>query len=224
MRLDNYLEKSDLMTTSLKCLLCDFDTKIFYKEKNREFYKCDNCFSIMLNPINYISNKDEKERYETHNNDVDDIRYQNFVSPIVKSVKKDYKPSHIGLDFGAGTGPVITSLLEKEGYKLNLYDPYFHNYPKNLNKKYDFIVCCEVIEHFYNPFEEFKLMSEILNSNGRLYCMTSLYDESINFEDWYYKNDETHVFFYHKKALEWICAKFEFAKVKISDRLIIFSK
>lgn len=186
MRLNNYLEKSDFMAAALKCLLCNFDTEIFFKEKGREFFKCGNCLSIMLNPTNYISKINEKARYENHNNDVDDIRYQNFVAPIVKSVIKDYKSSHIGLDFGAGTGPVITSMLEKKGYELNLYDPYFHNYPQNLNRKHDFIVCCEVIEHFYNPFKEFKLMSEILNPNGRLYCMTSLYDEEINFEDLVY--------------------------------------
>lgn len=224
MRLNNYLEKSDFMAAALKCLLCNFDTEIFFKEKGREFFKCGNCLSIMLNPTNYISKINEKARYENHNNDVDDIRYQNFVAPIVKSVIKDYKSSHIGLDFGAGTGPVITSMLEKKGSELNLYDPYFHNYPQNLNRKHDFIVCCEVIEHFYNPFKEFKLMSEILNPNGRLYCMTSLYDEEINFEDWYYRNDETHVFFYHKKTIKWISDKFEFSKVEISERLITFSK
>lgn len=178
----------------------------------------------MLDPIDYVTDQEEKARYKTHNNDVHDIRYQTFVSPIVEAVKNNYHRKHLGLDYGAGTGPVITSLLEKEGYQLKLYDPYFHNYPKNLCKKYDYIICSEVIEHFHKPYAEFKALKKMLNSKGSIVCMTSLYDETINFETWYYKDDETHVFFYHHKALEWIKNEFSFSKLELAGELIRFSK
>lgn len=212
------------MKKTPNCSLCDSKTEAFYKNKQGEYYQCTNCLSIMLDPLDYVSSKEEKKVYKTHNNDVDDIRYQNFVSPIVESVKKYYDVSHIGLDFGAGTGPVITSLLEKEGYSLNLYDPFFHPYPENLRLSYDYIVCCEVMEHFHKPYDEFRKLTAMLNPNGSLFCMTSMYDESIDFNDWYYKRDETHVFFYHKKAIEWIKNEFGFSELEVDSRLIRFTK
>ena len=162
-----------------KCPLCHSTTKLFYKDGNKNYYKCENCSSVILDPSNYVSEKEEKARYRTHNNDVDDIRYQNFVSPIVLAVKDNYNTKHLGLDFGAGTGPVITSLLEKEGYHINLYDPFFHPYPQNLLKKYDYIICSEVIEHFHNPYEEFRNLTNMLNPKGTIFCMTSLYVDHI---------------------------------------------
>lgn len=208
------------LTRSLKCLLCNFKTKLFYEDKNKKYFKCENCFSIMLDPFNYLTSKEEKERYKTHNNDINDISYQKFVSPIVESVKENYDVNHIGLDYGSGTGPVITSLLEKEGYDVKLYDPFFHRYPENLCKKYDYIICSEVVEHFHHPYDEFNSLNEMLNPKGIIFCMTSTYDENIDFKNWYYKNDPTHVFFYHKKALEWIKKKFGFSDLRIDGKLI----
>ncbi len=177
----------------------------------------------MLDPENYVSYEEEKERYKTHNNDVYDIRYQTFVSPIVQGVKDNYNSNHIGLDYGAGTGPVIAYLLEKEDYQVKLYDPYFHDYPKNLCQKYDYIICSEVIEHFHKPYAEFKALRAMLKAKGSIVCMTSLYDETINFETWHYKDDETHVFFYHRKALEWIKNEFAFSKLELEAKLIRLS-
>ena len=136
----------------------------------------------MLDPLDYLSQEEEKERYKNHNNDVNDPRYQKFVSPIVEKVRDHYDTNHLGLDYGAGTGPVITSLLEKEGYALRLYDPFFHLYPKNLSIKYDYIICSEVIEHFHHPYEEFKSLAEMLKQKGSIFCLTSLYNEEIDFE------------------------------------------
>ncbi|SDK13343.1 Methyltransferase domain-containing protein [Alkalibacterium thalassium] len=178
----------------------------------------------MLDPLDYLSQEEEKERYKNHNNDVNDPRYQKFVSPIVEKVRDHYDTNHLGLDYGAGTGPVITSLLEKEGYALRLYDPFFHLYPKKLSIKYDYIICSEVIEHFHHPYEEFKSLAEMLKPKGSIFCLTSLYNEEIDFETWYYKNDDTHVFFYHKKALEWIRNKFDFSDFFIDGKLIKLTK
>ena len=66
---------------------------------------------------------------------------------------------------------------------------------------------------------------ELLEQNekdGKLYCMTDLYDKSINFHKWYYKNDSTHVFIYHKNTIHWIKEKFGFSNVTIEGRLITF--
>ena len=69
--------------------------------------------------------QDEISRYEIHNNDVEDKGYQKFVLPITKAILHNYKPNHTGLDFGAGTGPVISKVLQDHHYNIKLYDPFF---------------------------------------------------------------------------------------------------
>lgn len=168
--------------------------------------------------------KEEKMRYEEHINDTENTGYQNFVSPITKSVLANFSPENKGLDFGAGTGPVISKILNNNNFSIVQYDPFFYNNPKLLNNTYDYIVCCEVMEHFYHPKKEFELLKELLQPNGKLYCMTDLWDESIDFHKWYYKNDLTHVFIYHKKTIEWIKRNIGFSEVTVKDRLITFRK
>ena len=205
------------------CPLCAHQAEIFYHENNRLFYKCMECDGIYLDKKLRPDKETEKARYNTHNNDVHDIGYQRFVSPITSAILNNFTFYDKGLDFGAGTGPVISKILKDNNYCIEQYDPYFHNKPILLTKKYNYIACCEVIEHFYNPKKEFHLLKKMLDSNGKLYCMTDIFDESIDFHQWYYKNDPTHVFIYQLKTFEWIKRKFRFTKVNIQGRLITFS-
>jgi SAM-dependent methyltransferase len=178
---------------------------------------------VFLDPDYRPNQADEKARYLHHENDVNDIGYQKFSSPITSSVLRDFTPEHVGLDFGAGTGPVISKLLTDNGFTISQYDPFFHNHPELLEQQYDYIVCCEVIEHFYNPPKEFALLKSLLKPNGKLYCMTDIYHEGINFKGWHYKSDPTHVFFYHQESLEYIQQQFGFSKLSVDGRLIILS-
>lgn len=175
----------------------------------------------MMHPHDRPSKHEEKLRYELHNNDIYDPRYRKFVSPIVNSVVNQYPDTSRGLDFGAGTGPVISKMLGDLGYSINLYDPFFHNDKDVLNSKYDFIVCCEVIEHFHQPAREFGLLRSLLEKGGSLICMTEILQEETEFESWYYKNDETHVIFYQERTLEWIKNNFSFSDLLIDGRLVV---
>jgi 2-polyprenyl-3-methyl-5-hydroxy-6-metoxy-1,4-benzoquinol methylase len=175
-----------------------------------------------MHPNFYTSLENEKNRYQEHNNDINDIGYQNFVQPIVQSVLNNFKNTTQGLDFGCGTGPVITKLLRDKNYNITTYDPFFDNNTEALKKTYDFIVCCEVIEHFHHPFKEFKLLKSLLKPKGKLFCMTDLLSETVNFNKWYYKNDNTHVIFYHRNTCKWIQENIGFSKVTVSNRLIVF--
>ncbi len=208
----------------MQCILCK-GTALFFKEAHEiKYYQCKNCGSVQMDPQFYISLHAEESRYLTHNNDVDDPRYQNFVSPITKRVLQDFNSSKTGLDYGCGTGPVAASELFKKDFKVALYDPFFKPDKTPLSKTYDFIICCEVMEHFYNPFQEFQQFYELLNPGGKLYCKTSLFSEEVNFDKWYYKDDPTHVFFYTKESLTWIKKKFGFQKLEVLPKVIIFSK
>ncbi|WP_081212447.1 class I SAM-dependent methyltransferase [Salegentibacter sediminis] len=208
----------------MNCTLCGAETKTFWKSKNREFVVCTNCEGIQLLPEFYINKEAEKQRYLTHNNDVEDPRYQEFVSPITSRVLNDFSAKNTGLDYGCGTGPVATSELEKQGYSVALFDPYFYPDKSVLKNFYDFIICCEVMEHFHDPAREFRDLSYKLNPGGKLYCKTSLYTEGLDFDTWYYKNDPTHVFFYTEKSLIWIRDNFGFSKLELESKLMVFSK
>ena len=175
-----------------------------------------------MDSADYVTAEQEKARYLEHNNDVNDPGYQQFVAPIVGAVTENHSPEDLGLDYGSGTGPVITKLLNDRNYNIVTYDPIFNKKQGALNRTYDYIVSCEVIEHFHDPAEEFEGLRRILKPGGKLYIMTYLFTEDIDFPSWNYKDDQTHVIIYHPKAIEWIKNHFGFEKVTIDDRLILF--
>jgi hypothetical protein len=59
---------------------------------------------------------------------------------------------------------------------------------------------------------------------GKLYCKTDIYKDEIDFKSWYYKDDPTHVFFYHEEAFKWIVKNLGFKNYKIKERVIILEK
>ncbi len=184
---------------------------------------CLVCGGVFRPPADFPSIQEEKTRYEEHENDVEDTRYQRFVSPITDIVQKEQSTNTIGLDFGSGTAPVISKVLDDEGYLIKQYDPIFCPDPNVLKSTYDYIVCCEVIEHFHNPLKEFNRLKGLLKPKGRLYCMTLLYHAGIDFANWHYQRDDTHVFIYQEKTLDWIRNALLFDSVKVEERLITFS-
>ena len=199
------------------CPLCNSNSKAFYKD---EFYKCSCCGGIFRPKQNLLTNEKEKERYESHTNDSDDLGYQNFVSPITNSVLKEFNKEDIGLDFGCGKDSPIVKILKNNEYTIFEYDPYFFDDKKVLEQKYDYIACCEVIEHFYNPKKEFELLKKLLKDNGTLYLMTGIYRDNIDFSTWWYKNDLTHVFIFQEKTFEWIKKEFGFVDLEIQKNFI----
>jgi SAM-dependent methyltransferase len=201
------------------CPLCHKTGEAFYKNI---FYICKECFGIFRSKKDYPAPEKEKARYELHQNDVNDAGYKQFVSPITTTVFNSFTPENIGLDFGAGPGSVISKILRDRRYNIKLYDPFFHNFPELLNEKYDYIVCCEVIEHFHNPDKEFRLLKKLLKPLGCLYCMTHIYNMEMDFKKWYYKNDFTHVYIYQEQTLEWIKMKYGFSEMKIDNRMIAY--
>jgi SAM-dependent methyltransferase len=205
------------------CLLCGSSAELFFTDAPKKYYRCKECLGIFLDPACRLSKEEEHARYLEHNNDVEDPAYQKFVDPIVSEIRQRFGRGHQGLDYGAGPGPVIAKRLRDEGYAIELYDPFFWNDRKKLEGKYDFIACCEVIEHFHAPAKEFKQLRSLLNPGGALFCMTELYSEEVDFKTWYYRNDPTHVFFFHRKTLERVRSDFDFYDLKTKGRLVQFA-
>ena len=205
------------------CPLCNCASEMFFQNNKILFHKCTNCKGVFLDKKLLPNPKTEKLRYFKHENNIEDIKYQQFVAPITNLILNDFTKNHKGLDFGAGTGAVISKILKDNNYSIKLYDPFFHNHTSLLKQKYDYIACCEVIEHFHNPNKEFELLKSLLTPNGKLYCMTNIYNKTINFIGWSYKNDPTHVFIYQKETLNYIKKEFGFENIIINNNLVVFS-
>ena len=202
------------------CQLCNAKSTLFYKD---EFYKCSYCKAIFRPKEKLLDNEKEKQRYDSHTNDANDLGYQNFVKPITNSILNEFKSADIGLDFGCGKDSPIVKILEENSYKIAKYDIFFYDDKKILEQKYDYIACCEVIEHFYTPKKEFELLKSLLKDSGVLYLMTGIYSDEMDFSKWWYKNDLTHVFIYTKETLYWIKKEFGFKDIKIEKNFIRLS-
>lgn len=206
----------------MNCILCDTESRLFFVEakSGRAYFHCPRCDLRFLDPAKRLSESLERARYETHQNDVTNPGYQNFVRPLYALIKNRIKSSASILDFGCGEGPVLTHLLVQDGYSISLYDPFFRPDTKVLQRKYDFVFAVEVIEHFYDPSQELGRLRELLEAGGALAVMTNFYRDEIDFKTWVYRNDKTHVCFYSAKTMEWIRARFGFASYEqIGERI-----
>lgn len=201
----------------MKCILCQ--SQLTHKV-DPHYYHCDTCFAYVKDVQYYFSEEQEKKHYEFHNNDVNDLGYQKFTSPITNEILLHYQPDTLGLDFGCGKGPVITKQLVDRGYAVNLYDPYFYPDKSYQNHQYDYIFSCEVFEHLYHPHEEILHLKGLLKPKGMLFVMTHLYANQKPFESWYYRKDETHVFIYTAQTFEYIAQHYQFTILKITERFI----
>ena len=203
------------------CRLCGSSADFFHQD-TQKYYRCPECGSIFTAQKDLVDQQREKERYELHDTEIDE-GYKNFVSPITSNILKDFSATAKGLDFGSGRSEIISKVLIESGYKMQNFDPFFANNSELLQQQYEYITSCEVIEHFYEPKKEFALLKSMLKEDGKLYLMTEVYNDSIDFASWYYKNDPTHVFFYTLKSFEWIAKEFELVLERCEKRLVIFS-
>lgn len=188
------------------------------------YFSCTKCNALVKDSQFYLTIQQEKARYEEHNNDVNDIRYQQFTSPITNFILNHYSQNHLGLDYGCGTGPVIATQLKTKGYQIQLFDPYFYPDKGYLDFQYDFIFSCEVFEHFYHPKQEIEKLLSLLKYKGRLLIMTHQFTGVIAFIKWYYRKDPTHVFIYTQKTVEYIAKKYHLNIEFRNDRFVILQK
>lgn len=210
-----------ILFVTMTCTLCH--TKL--QSLADEFYFiCDTCGAYVKNSQHYLSREEEKERYLNHENDVNDVHYQKFTSPITDAIFENQQKSHLGLDFGCGTGPIISKQLTDSDFQVILYDPFFAPNEIYKDHRYDYIFSCEVFEHFHHPKQEIESLLSLLKPNGRLYVMTHIFDHQEDFETWYYRNDPTHVFIYTKKTMRYIASTYQLELEVLSERLVILKK
>ena len=207
---------------SENCTLCGEEGKPYFSDRNHRFFSCSNCGALFRERKQWPDPSREKKRYLLHQNHLEDAGYRAFAGPILDRVRTGFDPGSLGLDYGCGHNPVISEILRQENFRVDDYDPLFFPQKVFEGKTYDFIICCEVMEHFHRPDLEFARLNTLLKRKGSLICMTDIFSDKTDFSKWYYKNDPTHVFIYREQTLDYICSNYNFSDLKIEDRLIEF--
>jgi SAM-dependent methyltransferase len=179
---------------------------------------------VFVPPEYHISAREEKERYDLHQNDNEDQGYRDFLKKIVKPVKTFLASGCRGLDFGSGPSPVLARMFREEGFEMEIFDPFYSGNPDPLSGEYDFITASEVIEHLRDPFHELDCLFRLLKSGGILSIMTGMLPGEGEFGEWFYKNDKTHICFYSPAVFRWIAGRFGLKPEWSSGNVVILRK
>lgn len=181
--------------------------RYFVQVDERDYWRCNGCEATFVDPSQLPDRDREIAEYRLHQNDVDDAGYRKFLSRLGDPLLARLAPGLRGLDYGCGPGPALAKMLVEAGHAMTVYDPLFYSDPAALSKRYDFITCSEVAEHFHRPAEEFARLDGLLKCGGVLAVMTTFQTDDEAFACWHYRRDPTHVVFYRKLTFERIAAR-----------------
>lgn len=207
-----------------ECPLCgQKDSALYFEDKFGVFFHCDECDLIFKEKAGLLPLADEKNRYESHNNDTNDQGYYDFLTRLTSPMLDYIKKGEIGLDFGCGPTISIESVFLTQKIRCDSFDPIFFNNEEFLSNKYNFLTCSEAIEHMYDVGKEIKKMISLINHNGLFGIMTNPHrGEKDHFEKWWYKKDPTHVRFFSLKTFEWLALKDGLTLLFQKDSVFIF--
>jgi hypothetical protein len=207
------------------CSLCgQADCGHFATVRGRVYWRCRRCDLAFLDPSQHPDPAAERAEYRLHQNDPEDPRYQRHLKVLTDPLVAGLEPGTAGLDFGAGPGPAIKPMLAGQGFPLSNYDPCFWPDEALLQRRYGFIACTEVAEHFFHPGRSFDQLAALLLPGGRLGIMTSMLTDGIDFEHWYYIREISHVAFYSPKTFAWLAARHGWRLRLIPPRVALFDR
>jgi len=188
------------------CPLCQSSqTNKFSDSENRQYHHCNTCDLVFVPEQFFVSNSEEKAKYDNHQNSPEDKGYCTFLDKLLLPLQAHLKEGDEGLDFGSGPGPTLCVLMGERGYEMDIYDVFYADKPDVFEKQYDFITSTEVIEHLHNPLREIEKLWGCLNEGGVLGLMTAFRVDE--FEKWYYKRDLTHINFFTPSTFEWLAKR-----------------
>jgi 2-polyprenyl-3-methyl-5-hydroxy-6-metoxy-1,4-benzoquinol methylase len=210
-----------------KCLICGSETTNIIDSQIRVSHSyCENCGFIYKNKEFHLSLDIEHDNYKMHNNSFESEGYVKIFVDLVHDYIKPLDIKGKVLEFGSGPGPVLKELLLRDGYDVFDFDPFFNKNLEYLKHKYQLITSTEVVEHFVDPLKEFNHLSGLLEKGGYLLIMTRLRTmDSIEFLNWWYRRDLTHISFYTLDTLKEIGKRNNLEIVKSNNvNVIIFKK
>lgn len=201
------------MLSASPCPVCRATACTYFMQvDDRDYWRCQHCQATFLEPSQLPDSSVEEREYHLHRNEVEDAGYRRFLGRLVDPLLARLGPSRCGLDYGCGPGPALAAMLTEAGYQMALFDPVFFNDRQVLERRYDFVTCTEVAEHFHDPFAEFTRLDRLIQPGGWLAVMTQFQTDDNAFARWNYRRDPTHVVFYRESTFQiiarqhnWLC-------------------
>lgn len=205
----------------IRCPLCLHNTSFYHQDKKRRYVQCTLCHLVLADPEQRLSPEQEKQEYDLHENNIEDSGYHRFLSRIVPPIVDLIGTDKSLLDFGCGPAPALAEQFKERGYSVSLYDVFYHHSPETLEQTYDAITLTEVIEHLHNPRQVIDQLCQILKPGGVLAIMTQRVISLERFKQWQYKNDPTHVCFFHEESFTWLASYLSAQALTFYDRDIV---
>lgn len=208
----------------MHCPLCQATGEIFFKKKIVHYFQCKQCELTFLDSQFFLTPEVEKERYSHHNNDLAIAGYRNFLTQAFSPILPYLKPGMIGLDYGSGPVPNGEILLRELGHHCKSFDLHFTGNEALAPNSYDYLILCEVIEHFKDLKNDLSLALNFLKPQGYLYIHTAFLKDNESFPQWYYHHDQTHVIFFKEKTFLSLREIFDLELISISMNSVILKK
>lgn len=206
----------------MQCLLCHSETSLVLAST----FDCSVCGLRFKDPQTFLAIDAENERYRHHNNDSQDEGYRRFLNKLILPLTSFLPRNFISLDYGCGSGPTVSLLLNELGGDVYNYDPLFFADQSLLTKdKYDVVTSTEVVEHFRSPDKDWRVLIELVKPGGLLGIMTQFLKPETDYSGWWYKNDPTHVVFYREETFNFLARTYNLERVFSDDlSVVIFRK
>ena len=204
--------------------MCAGAPRAFLSADGRDYLRCGACALTFLPPSQHADPARERARYAEHRNISSDPGYRGFLDRLLQPLCAQIAPGSRGLDYGCGPGPTASVMLGERGFVVQNYDPYFFPDEALLSRKYEFIVCTEVLEHLRRPIDDLAGLDSLLKPGGSLGVMTGVLEDDASFPGWWYRKDPTHICFYRPETLAWIAERFGWALERPSRDVALFSK
>lgn len=212
-----------------RCKVCQSSTTDIHDEKKRvTYYRCSVCGFVFLDDAFIVDEVREKKQYDQHKNGLENEGYVQMFEEFIEISIAPYLNDTIktALDFGSGPGPVLSTLLQRRGLVVDIYDLYYAPKKVYKNKKYHLITSTEVFEHLHKPLEVLRLLAEHTHSGGYIVLMTkSPPKDDQAFLAWWYRRDPTHISFFTPQSFEIMADKVALRLLEtVHDNIVIFQK
>lgn len=209
----------------MTCPLCmTDDLHEYFRDRHRDYYQCRNCQLVFVPAWQFLTEIDEKKRYDLHQNAPHDPDYRRHLGRLFHPLGPRLAPGSRGLDFGSGPGPALSRMFEEAGHSMALFDRFYEQNTEALRRQYDFITATEVLEHLHDPRGELDRLWSCLKPGGWLGIMTAPVAEQEAFPKWYYKNDPTHVCFYSQRTFGWLARQWDADMIVVDRDVLLFCK
>jgi SAM-dependent methyltransferase len=153
-----------------------------FRQQTFSVWRCSGCRSLHCQPVENLGSY--YEGYPIRQQSLDYFSRAWYRIVLQRLRDAGLRPEHRLLDFGCNRGLFLRYLLEQGQRHCVGYDPYVDEYKSAdvLERKYDFVVSLDVIEHDPSPREFLSRLASLLEPAGRL-CVETPNADGIDLDD-----------------------------------------